>query len=42
MGENTKIEWTDHTLNFWWGCVRNPRLKHVGFVPSAIPMVRDT
>lgn len=20
MGANTKIEWADHTLNFWWGC----------------------
>lgn len=20
MAENTKIEWTDHTINFWWGC----------------------
>lgn len=20
MGENTKIEWADHTLNFWTGC----------------------
>lgn len=20
MGENTKIEWTDHTFNPWWGC----------------------
>ena len=22
MGENTKIEWTDHTANFWWGCFK--------------------
>lgn len=21
MGENSKIEWTDHTFNPWWGCV---------------------
>lgn len=20
MSENTKIEWCDHTINFWWGC----------------------
>lgn len=20
MAENTKISWTDHTLNLWWGC----------------------
>lgn len=20
MGRNTKIEWTDHTANLWWGC----------------------
>ena len=22
MGENSAIEWTDHTLNFWWGCFK--------------------
>jgi protein gp37 len=22
MGENSKIEWTDHTFNPWWGCTR--------------------
>lgn len=22
MGKNTGIEWTDHTLNFWWGCFK--------------------
>jgi len=20
MGTKTKIGWTDHTMNFWWGC----------------------
>ena len=20
--ENSKIEWTDHTFNCWWGCVK--------------------
>jgi len=20
MSENSKIEWTDHTFNPWWGC----------------------
>lgn len=20
MADNTKIEWCDHTVNFWWGC----------------------
>jgi protein gp37 len=20
MAENSKIGWTDHTVNFWWGC----------------------
>ena len=22
MGENSKIEWTDHTANLWWGCTK--------------------
>jgi protein gp37 len=22
MGENSKIEWTDHTFNAWWGCTK--------------------
>lgn len=22
MGENSKIEWTDHTMNFWTGCTK--------------------
>lgn len=22
MGENSKIEWTHHTFNTWWGCVK--------------------
>lgn len=22
MGQNSAIEWTDHTFNPWWGCVR--------------------
>lgn len=22
MAENSKIEWTDHTINFWWGCMK--------------------
>ncbi len=22
MGENSKIEWTDHTFNPWWGCLK--------------------
>jgi protein gp37 len=22
MGENTEIEWTDATVNFWWGCTK--------------------
>lgn len=22
MGENSKIQWTDHTFNPWWGCVK--------------------
>jgi protein gp37 len=22
MGKNSKIEWTNHTFNPWWGCVR--------------------
>ena len=22
MGENSKIEWTHHTYNSWWGCVK--------------------
>ena len=22
MAENSKIEWTDHTVNLWWGCAK--------------------
>lgn len=22
MAENSKIGWTDHTMNFWWGCIK--------------------
>ena len=22
MGENSKIEWTTHTFNPWWGCTK--------------------
>ena len=22
MAANSKIEWTDHTANFWWGCLK--------------------
>lgn len=22
MAENSPIEWTDHTVNFWWGCTK--------------------
>jgi protein gp37 len=22
MGANSAIEWTDHTINFWWGCLK--------------------
>lgn len=29
MGEQTGIEWTDHTFNPWWGCVRvSPACQH--------------
>lgn len=29
MGANSKIEWTHHTFNPWWGCVRiSPACKH--------------
>ena len=29
MGEHSKIEWTDHTFNPWWGCVRvSPACQH--------------
>lgn len=29
MGENSKIEWTDHTVNFWWGCLKvSPGCEH--------------
>jgi protein gp37 len=29
MGEGTKIEWTDHTFNPWWGCQRvSPGCEH--------------
>lgn len=22
MADNSNIEWTDHTANFWWGCIK--------------------
>ncbi|RYG07136.1 MAG: DUF5131 family protein [Burkholderiales bacterium] len=22
MGERSAIEWTDPTVNFWWGCTK--------------------
>lgn len=29
MAENSKIEWTDHTVNFWWGCAKvSPACAH--------------
>src|SRR3954468_10860946 len=29
MGKDSKIEWTHHTFNPWWGCVRvSPACKH--------------
>ncbi len=29
MGETTKIEWTDHTFNSWWGCTKvSPGCEH--------------
>lgn len=29
MGENSKIEWTRHTFNPWWGCVKvSPGCEH--------------
>ena len=29
MGEGSKIEWTDHTFNPWWGCTRvSPACDH--------------
>jgi protein gp37 len=29
MGEKTGIEWTDHTFNPWWGCVKvSPACRH--------------
>ncbi len=29
MGENSKIQWTHHTFNPWWGCVKvSPGCKH--------------
>lgn len=29
MAENTKIEWCDHTVNFWWGCEKvSPACAH--------------
>lgn len=29
MGEQTAIEWTDHTFNPWWGCARvSPACQH--------------
>ena len=29
MAENSKIEWTHHTINFWWGCEKvSPACAH--------------
>lgn len=29
MGQNSKIEWTHHTFNPWWGCIKvSPACKH--------------
>jgi hypothetical protein len=29
MASNSKIEWTDHTVNFWWGCTKvSPACTH--------------
>jgi protein gp37 len=29
MGQNSRIEWTDHTFNPWWGCVKvSPACDH--------------
>src|SRR5580692_6649618 len=29
MGMHSKIEWTDHTFNLWWGCVHcSPACDH--------------
>ncbi len=29
MGENSGIQWTDHTFNPWWGCEKvSPACKH--------------
>src|SRR5215831_14997448 len=29
MAENSKIEWTDHTFNPWWGCTKvSPACEH--------------
>lgn len=29
MGQNSSIEWTDHTFNPWWGCTKvSPGCKH--------------
>lgn len=29
MGQNSKIEWTHHTFNPWWGCLKvSPACKH--------------
>ena len=29
MAENSAIEWTHHTVNFWWGCAKvSPACAH--------------
>jgi protein gp37 len=29
MGKDSKIEWTHHTFNPWWGCVKvSPGCEH--------------
>ena len=36
MGETTKIAWTDHTFNPWWGCTRvSPGCEHCYAAPWA-------
>lgn len=48
MAENSKIGWTDHTMNFWWGCNKvsaechrcyiGPIMQRAGRVPFNGPM----
>src|SRR3954471_12222019 len=52
MAENSRIGWTHHTMNFWWGCHKvtkecdncyiGPIMKRGGHEPFEGPMATTT